>query len=103
MPRNKMSNNLDHVEKDPKPSKTLKGRPPRLWLLPKYKLAKIKQLWTNGESQLLDTNASDDRMQSSIYSSIMRPQMVKLSLHQLKQVIIVQNYHLFLEKRSHLW
>ncbi len=60
MPRNKTSNDLDHVKKDPKPSQTPKGRPPRPWPLPKYKPVIIKQPWTNGESQLPDTLAPDD-------------------------------------------
>ena len=60
MPRNKTSNDLDHVKKDPKPSEIPKGRPPRPWPLPKYKPVKIKQPWTNGECQLPGTIASDD-------------------------------------------
>ena len=60
MPRNKTSNDLDHVRKDPKPSKTPKGRPPKPGPLPRYKPVKIKQPWTNGESQLPDTIAPDD-------------------------------------------
>ena len=60
MPRNKTSNDLDHVKKDPKPSRTPKGRPPKPWPLPKYKPVKIKQPWTNGHSQLPSTITPDD-------------------------------------------
>ena len=60
MPRNKTSNDLDHVKKDPKPSRTPKGRPPKPWPLPMYKPVKIKQPWTNGHSQLPSTITPDD-------------------------------------------
>ena len=59
MPRNKTSNNLDHVKKDPKPSKIPKGHPPRPWPLPKYKPVKIKQPWTHGHGQLPSTTPDD--------------------------------------------
>ena len=60
MPRNKVSNDLDHVKKDPKPSKTPKGPPPSPWPLPKYTPVDIKKPWTNGISQLPDIIAPDN-------------------------------------------
>ena len=60
MPRNKVSDDLDHVRKDPQPSYTPKEPPPKPWGLPKYKPVKIREPWTNGESQLPSTIAPDD-------------------------------------------
>ena len=60
MPRNKVSNDLDHVRKDPKATKTSKGEPPKQWPLSKYTPLKIKKPYTNGQSQLPQGVASDD-------------------------------------------
>ena len=60
MPRNKVSNDLDHVRKDPKPSTTPKGRPPTPWPLPTYVPLKITNARTHGQGHLPKTVASDD-------------------------------------------
>ena len=60
MPRNKVSNDLDHVRKDPKPTKVPKEPPPKPWKLPKFTPVKIKKPFTDGEGQLPSTVASDD-------------------------------------------
>ena len=60
MPRNRVSNDLDHVKKDPKPSKTPRGDPPRPWPLPKFKPVQINQPWSHGQSRLPSTIAPDD-------------------------------------------
>ena len=60
MPRNKISNDLDHVKKDPKPSNTPKGRPPDPWPLPKYVPLKITRRRTHGQGHLPNTIAPDD-------------------------------------------
>ena len=60
MPRNKVSNDLDHVKKDPKPSNTPKGRPSDPWPLPTYVPLKISNPRTNGQGHLPNTVAPDD-------------------------------------------
>ena len=60
MPRNKISNNLDHVRQDLKPLKTPKGHPLKLWLLPKYKPIKITKPFSYGHGQLPNTITSND-------------------------------------------
>ena len=60
MPRNRVSNDLDHVKKDPKPLKTPRGDPPRLWPLPKFKSVQINQPWSHGQSRLPSNIALDD-------------------------------------------
>ena len=60
MPRNKVSNDLDHVRKDPQPSYTLKEPPPKSWGLPKYRPVKIREPWTDDQSQLPSTIVPDD-------------------------------------------
>ena len=60
MPRNKISNDLDHVKKDPKPLNTPKGRPPDPWPLPKYVPLKITRRRTHGQGHLPNTIAPDD-------------------------------------------
>ena len=60
MPRNKVSNDLDHVRKDPKPSKTPKGRPPAPWPIPTYTPLKITTTRTHGQGHLPTTMAPDD-------------------------------------------
>ena len=60
MPRNKVSDDLDHVKLDPKPSKTPKGRPPAPWPLPTYTPLRITKTRTHGQGQLLNTIAPDD-------------------------------------------
>ena len=63
MPRNKVSDDLDHVRKDPKATKAPKGPPSKQWSLPKYTPLKIKKPYTNGQSQLPSTVASDNPYQ----------------------------------------
>ena len=60
MPRNKVSNDLDHVRLDPKPSKTPKGPPPTPWPLPTYTPLRIKKTRTHGQGHLLNTIPPDD-------------------------------------------
>ena len=60
MPRNKVSNDLDHVRLDPKPSKTPKGSPPEPWPLPTYTPLRIKKTRTHGQGYLPNTIPSDD-------------------------------------------
>lgn len=60
MPRNKVSNDLDHVRKDSKLIKPSKGRSSRPWPLPKYTPLKIKKPYTDGQGQLPNTVASDN-------------------------------------------
>ncbi len=60
MPRSKVSNDLDHVRKDPKPTKVPKEPPPKPWPLPKYTPVKITKPFTDGQGQLPNTIAPDD-------------------------------------------
>ena len=60
MPRNKISNDLDHVRKDPKPPKTPKGRPPDPWPLPKYKPVRITKPYDHGHGHLPNTILIND-------------------------------------------
>ena len=60
MPRNKMSDDLDHVRKDPKPTTTPKGRPPDPWPLPTYVPLRISSPRTYGQGCLPSTVAPDD-------------------------------------------
>ena len=60
MPRNKVSDDLDHVRKDSKFTKASKGPPFKRWSLSKYILLKIKKFWCNGQSQLSNHVVSDD-------------------------------------------
>ena len=60
MPRNKVSNDLDHVKLDPKPSKAPKGRPPDPWPLPTYTPLRITKTRTHGQGQLPNTIPPDD-------------------------------------------
>ena len=54
MPRNKISNDLDHVRKNPVP-KVLKERPSKLWPLLNYILLKINNPLTYNQSYLFNT------------------------------------------------
>ena len=60
MPRNKISNDLDHVRQDLKPLKTPKGYPPKPWPLPKYKPVRITKLFGHGHGQLPNIIAFND-------------------------------------------
>ena len=60
MPRNKVSNDLDHVKKDPKPSKTIKERPPDPWPLPTFVPLRINNPLARGQGYLPDTVTPDD-------------------------------------------
>ena len=60
MPRNKISNDLDHVRKDPKPQTTSKGRSSDLWPLPIYVLLKITNRRTHGQGHLPNIITPDD-------------------------------------------
>ena len=59
MPRNKVSNDIDHVRKDPQPEKAPKGSPPKPKPLPKYKPIQIKKPFTRGHGLLPDTTPND--------------------------------------------
>ena len=59
MPRNRISNDLDHVKKDPKPVKPPKEPPPEPWSLPTYIPVRINAL-TNGHGHIPDTINQDD-------------------------------------------
>ena len=59
MPRNKVSNNIDHIRKDLQPEKTPKGLPPRLRPLPKYKPIQITKPFTNGHRLLPNTTPNN--------------------------------------------
>ena len=59
MPRNKVSNDIDHVRKDPQPEKAPKEPPPKPKLLPKYKPMQIKKPFTHGYGLLPDTTPDD--------------------------------------------
>ena len=60
MPRNKVSNDLDHVKQDPKPKTAPKEPPPKPQQLPKYTPVKIRQPYTNGQGNLSHTIAPND-------------------------------------------
>ena len=60
MPRNKVSNDLDYVSLDPKPLKTLKGRPSAPWPLPTDIPLRITTARTYGQGYLPNTIAPDD-------------------------------------------
>ena len=60
MPRNKVSNDLDHVRQDPKPKTAPKGPPPESKQLPKYTPIKIRQSYTDNQSNLPATIASNN-------------------------------------------
>ena len=59
MPRNKVSNDIDHVRKDPQPEKAPKEPPPKPKPLPKYKPIQIKKPFTHGHGLLPDTVPND--------------------------------------------
>lgn len=59
MPRNKVSNDIDHVRKDPQPEKAPKGSPPKPKPLPKYKPMQITKPFTHGHGLLSDTTPHD--------------------------------------------
>ena len=63
MPRNKVSDDLDHVRKNPKATKTPKGQPPKQWPLPKYTPLKIKKPYTDNQGQLPNTVTPDNPYQ----------------------------------------
>ena len=60
MPRNKVSNDLDHVKQDSKPKQASKGRPSTPEPLPKYTPVKIIKPWTHDSGQLPAIIASND-------------------------------------------
>ena len=60
MPRNKVSNDLDHVRKDPKPTTIPKERPPDPWPLPTYVPLKITNPRTHSQGHLPNTIAPDN-------------------------------------------
>ena len=60
MPRNKVSNDLDHVRQDPKPKTAPKGPPPKPKRLPKYTPVKIRQPYTNDQGNLSTTIAPNN-------------------------------------------
>lgn len=60
MPRNKVSNDLDHVRKDSKAEKVPKEPSPKPWKLSKYTPTKIIQSFSNDEGQLSNTIALDN-------------------------------------------
>ena len=60
MPCNEVSNDLDLVRKDPKPSKVLKEPPSKPWRLPKFSPVKITKPFTDGQSQLSSTTVAFD-------------------------------------------
>ena len=60
MPRNKISNDPNHVKKNPKPSNTSKIPPPIPWPLPTYVPLKITNTRTYGQGHLPNTIAPDD-------------------------------------------
>ena len=59
MPRNKVSNDIDHVRKDPQLEKAPKASPPKPKPLPKYKPMQIKKLFTHGHSLLPNTTSNN--------------------------------------------
>ena len=59
MPRNKVSNDIDYVRKDPQPEKAPKEPPPKPKPLPKYKPIQIKKLFTHGYGLLPNTTPND--------------------------------------------
>ena len=52
MPRNKISDDLDHVREDSKPTQPPKQPPPRPWPLPKYTPVTISNALTHGQGYL---------------------------------------------------
>ena len=60
MPRNKISDDLDHVREDSKPTQPPKQPPPRPWPLLKYTSVTISNALTHGQGYLSNTVASDD-------------------------------------------
>lgn len=52
MPRKRVSDDVDHVPIDPKPSKIPKKTPPTPWPLPKFNPMPIIQPYTNGAGDL---------------------------------------------------
>ena len=59
MPRNKVSNDIDHVRKDPQPENAPKESPPKPKPLPKYKPIQIKKPFTHGHALLPDTTSNN--------------------------------------------
>ena len=59
MPRNKVSNDIDHVRKDPQPEKAPKQPPPKPKLLPKYKPLQITKLFTYSYRLLPNTTPNN--------------------------------------------
>ncbi len=60
MPRNKVSNDIDHVRKDPQPEKAPKEPPPKPKPLPKYKPIQIKKPFTHSHGSLPRTTPYND-------------------------------------------
>lgn len=48
MPRNRQSDDLDHVLPDPQPSSPARKPPPTPWALPEYEPMQIKRSYRNG-------------------------------------------------------
>ena len=79
MPRNKISNDLDHVKQDPKPSTVPKGYPPDPWPLPTYVPLKIKQRRTHGQGQLPNTIAPDNPY--AIFNLFFSDETIQILVH----------------------
>ena len=60
MPRNKVSDDLDHIKQDPKPARPVKGRPPDPWPLPSYTPRRIINALIHGQGSLPETMNPDD-------------------------------------------
>ena len=54
MPRNKISNDLNHATKDLETPKTLKARRLDPWPLPKYKPVRVIKSYAHGHGHLLN-------------------------------------------------
>ena len=60
MPRNKISDDLDHVRKDPKPAQIPRCRPPDPWPLPSHSPREINNALTHGQGYLPNNMNPDD-------------------------------------------
>ena len=91
MPRNKVSDDLDHVKQDPKPARPVKGRPPDPWPLPSHTPRRIINALIHGQGSLPKTMNPDDPF--AIFS---------LFFNQETLQVLVQhtNQYAFLHSRS---
>ena len=97
MPRNKISNNLDHVRKDLKPSLTLKERPLDPWPLPTYIPVNIINPRTHDQGCLLNIIASDDLY--TIFNLFFTDETIQILVNHINKY----GFHYFRPKTGRKW